>query len=193
MRSPLLFSKLEKPKVLSHSSQDILSSIVAFLLWTHWRTFTSFLNCGAQNCTKYSRWGHTSAEYSGIITSFDWLDLLCLMHRRVQFAPLAARAHCWLTLSLLSMSTPRSLSPELLSSHSSPSLHLCLAYAEILAFFWSTSLHQYWATELYSTGRLFWKVAAGAMEGISAVLTVICQVQCQLRCYSTVWFSGMVE
>ncbi|KAK4824371.1 hypothetical protein QYF61_014031 [Mycteria americana] len=60
MRSPLslLFSKLDKPKVLSHSSQDMPSSpstsFVA-LLWMHSRTFTSFLICGAQNCTQYSR------------------------------------------------------------------------------------------------------------------------------------------
>ncbi|KAK4829029.1 hypothetical protein QYF61_001804 [Mycteria americana] len=60
MRSPpsLLFSKLDHPKVLSHSSQDMPSSpFTSFvaLLWTHSRTFTSFLNFGAQNCPQYSR------------------------------------------------------------------------------------------------------------------------------------------
>ena len=76
----------------------------------HLRTFTSFLHCGAQNCTQYSRWGRTNTKYSGIITSFDWLVILCLMHLRMQFALLAARAHYWLILSLLLTSTPRSLS-----------------------------------------------------------------------------------
>ena len=54
----LLFFKADKPKVLSHSSEDIPSSPFSSLfalLWTHSRTFASFLNCGAQNCTQYSR------------------------------------------------------------------------------------------------------------------------------------------
>ena len=130
MRSPLslLFSKLDKPEVLSCSSWDMPSSpFTSFvaLLWTHSRTFTSFLNCGAQNCTQASRWGRTNAEYSGMITSFDRLVMLCLMHPRMRFALLAARAHCWLISSLLSTNTPRSLSAGLLSSHSSPNLYLC--------------------------------------------------------------------
>ncbi|KAK4826818.1 hypothetical protein QYF61_011626 [Mycteria americana] len=71
MRSPLslLFSKLDKPSVLSHSSEDMPSSpftgFVA-LLWLLSRTFTSFLNGGAQNCSQYSR----------MITSFDRLDVV---------------------------------------------------------------------------------------------------------------------
>ena len=131
MRSPLslLLSKLDKPKVLSHSSQDMPSntftSFVAFL-WMHSRTFTSFLICGAQNRTQYSRWGSTNAEYRGIIPSFDYLVVLCLMHSRMLLALLAARAHCWLILSLLSSSTPRSPSAGLLSSYSSPNLYLGL-------------------------------------------------------------------
>jgi len=40
------------------------------------------------------------------------------------FVLLAARARCWLGLSLLPASTPRSLSAVLLSSHSSPSLYM---------------------------------------------------------------------
>ncbi|KAK4829643.1 hypothetical protein QYF61_005936 [Mycteria americana] len=53
MRLPLslLFSKLDKPKDIPSSP---FTSFVA-LLWTHSRTFTSFLNCRAQNCTQYSR------------------------------------------------------------------------------------------------------------------------------------------
>ena len=53
MRSPLnhLFSKLDRTRVLSHSSQDISSSpFTSFvaLLWMHSRTLTSFFNCGVQ-------------------------------------------------------------------------------------------------------------------------------------------------
>ena len=60
MRSPLslLLSKVDKPKVLNHSSQDILSSpFTSFvaLLWTHSRPFTSFLKCEALNCPQCSR------------------------------------------------------------------------------------------------------------------------------------------
>ena len=117
-------------RVFSHSSQDIPSSpstIFVALLWTHLRTLTSFLNCGAQNFTQYSRWGLISAKYSSIITSFARLVMLSLMHPRMQIALLAARAHCWLTLSLLSTSTYRSLPAGLLSSHTSLNLDLCLA------------------------------------------------------------------
>ena len=46
------------------------TSFLAFL-WTHSRTVTPFFNCGAQNCTHYSRPGCTNAEYSEIITSSD--------------------------------------------------------------------------------------------------------------------------
>ncbi|KAK4816063.1 hypothetical protein QYF61_011071 [Mycteria americana] len=88
-RSPLslLFSRLDKPRVLSHSSQDMPSSPVTSsvaLRWTHSRTFTSFLNGGAQNCTQRSRGGHTSAEYSGMMPSLDQLVVLCLMHPRMR-------------------------------------------------------------------------------------------------------------
>ena len=95
------------------------TSFVAFL-WMHSSTSISFLNCGAQNCTWYSWWGRTN-------TWFDWLVGLCLVRLRTRFASLAARAHCWLILSLQSTSTRRSPSTGLLSSHSSPNLCLCLA------------------------------------------------------------------
>jgi len=42
------------------------------------------------------------------------------MHPRIPLAFLAARAHCWLMVNLLSIRTPRSLSVELLSSRSAP-------------------------------------------------------------------------
>lgn len=74
MGSPLslLFSKIDKPKVLRWSSKDIPSSpFTSFiaLLWTQSRTFTSSLKGGAQNATQYSGWGRTNAEHSSIITS----------------------------------------------------------------------------------------------------------------------------
>ena len=53
--------------------------------------------------------------------------MLCLMHPRMGVALCAARTCCWLTLSLLPTSTPRSLSAGLLSSLSSHHLYLCLA------------------------------------------------------------------
>ena len=120
MRLPLscLLSKLDKLKVLSCSSQDMpsspFSSFVA-LLWMHSSTFTSLLNCGAQNCRQCSRWGGTNAEYSGMIASSDGVVVLCLMHPRKGFGLWTARAPCWLLLSLMLTSTPRSLSAALLS------------------------------------------------------------------------------
>ena len=51
---------------------------------------------------------------------------LLLMHPRIPLAFLAARAHCWLMVNLSSTRTPRSLSAELLSSRSTPSLYWCM-------------------------------------------------------------------
>ena len=48
------------------------------------------------------------------------------MHPRMPLAFLAARTHCWLMVNLSSTRTPRSLSTELLSSRSAPSLYECL-------------------------------------------------------------------
>ena len=49
------------------------------------------------------------------------------MHPRISLAFLAGRAHCWLMVNLSSTRTPRSLSAELLSSRSTPSLYWCMA------------------------------------------------------------------
>jgi len=46
------------------SSSPFTSFVV--LLWMHSRTFTTLLDCGAQNCTRYSRWCHTNTEHSRI-------------------------------------------------------------------------------------------------------------------------------
>ena len=72
----------------------------------HTSTLTSFLNCGTQNCTHYLRWGCTNTKYSGIITVFDQLVILCFMNCGMQFVLSAARAHCWFIWCLLSTSTP---------------------------------------------------------------------------------------
>ena len=53
-----------------------------------------------QNHRQYSSWGHTNTKYNGTITSFDQLVLLHLMHPVMWYALLAARARCWLLLSL---------------------------------------------------------------------------------------------
>ena len=59
-------------------------------------------------------------------TSLILLATLLLMHPRIPLAFLAARAHCWLMVNLSSTRTPRSLSAELLSSRSTPSLYWCM-------------------------------------------------------------------
>lgn len=89
--------------------------------------FCIFYNCGAQNCMQYWRWGCTDAKYRRI-TSSDRLAMLSLMHSKIQFAFLAARARSWLTWGLLSTRTPGSLSAELLSSPLSPRLYLYQHY-----------------------------------------------------------------
>ena len=48
------------------------------------------------------------------------------MHPRMPLAFLTARAHCWLINNLSSTRTPKSLSTELLSSRSAPSLYWCM-------------------------------------------------------------------
>ena len=48
------------------------------------------------------------------------------MHPRIPLSFLAARAHCWLMVNLSSTRTSRSLSAELLSSRSTPSLYRCM-------------------------------------------------------------------
>ena len=48
------------------------------------------------------------------------------MHPRIPLAFLAARAHYWLMVNLSSTSTPSSVSTEVLSSRSAPSLYWCM-------------------------------------------------------------------
>ena len=56
--------------------------------------------------TQYSRWGLTSAEQKGRITSLHLLATLLLMQPRIQLAFWTARAHRWLMSNLPSTSTP---------------------------------------------------------------------------------------
>lgn len=132
MRLPLslIFPKLDKHRVLSHSSQDIpscpVTSFVA-LLWTYARTLTSFLSCVAQNFSSCSRWDLTNAEDSGTIISSAWMVLLCWTPLCWMVCPLGCQGILLGNVELLQASTPRSLSAGLLSSQSSPSLYLCSA------------------------------------------------------------------
>lgn len=98
----LLFSKLDKPRVLSHPSQK---AIVLLSFFEHiWEPSHPFIDCAAQHCTQDS--GHTSAEYSRIIPSPDHLVQQCLVPSRMQFALLVAQAHCWFSVSLLPTAFP---------------------------------------------------------------------------------------
>lgn len=95
----------------------------AALFWRHSRTLTSFLYDGiAETSTQYSRWVCTNTKCSRRITFSDW-SMLCVMHRKIQFALLAAREHRLSAESALN-SISRPLSESLFSSHSSSSLHL---------------------------------------------------------------------
>jgi len=75
---------------------------------------------------QYSRWGLMRAEQRGRITSLCLLVALLLVQSRIQLAFWAASTRCWLKLSLSSTDSPKSFSSRLLSSHSLPSLYLCL-------------------------------------------------------------------
>lgn len=85
--------------------------------------FTSFLYCGTQKFTQNSRWGHMNTVQDGTVPCLSWLAMLCLMHSRIQFALLDARAHCWFIFNLLSSIILRLFSAVLLSSPSSATLY----------------------------------------------------------------------
>lgn len=106
---------------MGQQNKDIYD--LAFLL--HSDTLSTFLNCEALNYTQYSRWGCTNIEYSGTITSFAQLVMLCLMHPMIQVALLAARAHTADSYWDAVDQNPHIPSAELLSSHSSTSLYFC--------------------------------------------------------------------
>ena len=71
--------------------------------------------------------GLSRAEQRGRIPSLDLLLLTLLdTQPRTRVAFWAASTHCQVTLSFLSINTPKSFSSGLLSIHSLPSLELCL-------------------------------------------------------------------
>ena len=73
-----------------------------------------------------SRWGLTRAELRGTVTSVVPLFTLLLMQPSIWLACWAASKHCWLVMSLSSINIYKSFTSGLLSSHSLPSLYLCL-------------------------------------------------------------------
>ena len=124
MRSPLslLFSKLTSSSSLSFSSQKGCSSpfiIFVALHWTLSNTSVYLLYWGAQHWTQHSRYGLTSTEQRGRITS---LDLLAILHLMLATVPLtfATGAHFWLAFNLVTTRTPESFSAKLLSSWVAP-------------------------------------------------------------------------
>lgn len=129
MRLPpnLLFSKPDKPKVFSHSSQDVSQLFHQFCcrLLDTFKYLHFLLKLYSPELHTISKWGCTNAKYSRIIT------MLFKNHRSVQiprmgFALLATWVHWWVIITLLSTSTTSCLSSGLLSSYSSSNLCLCL-------------------------------------------------------------------
>ncbi|KAK4818263.1 hypothetical protein QYF61_009968 [Mycteria americana] len=92
----------------------------------------SLLYWGAQSWTQCSRCGLTSAEKRGRINSLNLLETLFLTQLRIPLAFLATRAHCWLTVNLLSTRTPRSFSVKLLFSWVAPSIYGCMDFTILL-------------------------------------------------------------
>ena len=70
--SPDLLTGLPKcdwPPFTGHAFSPVTSFVA--LLWMLSSTLTSFLYCGAKNCTQYSRVGCTNPSYSRGITSLN--------------------------------------------------------------------------------------------------------------------------
>lgn len=109
--------KHPRPLFTGHAFRPYLPAVA--LPWMHSSTF---FYCGAQNCTQYLSEATTMLNIGG--ESLLRLAVLCFMHPRVQFVLLAAKACCWLVLSLLLPALP-GLPLLTCSSCSSPSLCLC--------------------------------------------------------------------
>ena len=128
MRPPLHlpFSRLNNPRDLNTSSFILPSrslSIYEALSWIALsKSSMTFSYCGAQNCMQYSRWGCT--EQSRTNPPLVQLAVLYLGHPRVCLDFIAARTCCWLMFNLLSIRNPRFIFMGLLSSLSSPSVHI---------------------------------------------------------------------
>lgn len=85
-------------KVLQHQLPQLSSSRFA-------PAPSSFLHWEASNWTLYPKWSLISTEYKGIITFLELLAVLLLLQPKTALAFFAARAHCWLLFSLLSVKT----------------------------------------------------------------------------------------
>lgn len=118
--SASFFSGLDNQSVFSPSSEDMPSCpATSILLWILSKTFTSFLNGGGQNCTKYSRPGHTSAKYNRRTTTLDG-SLFCLTHVKSSF-PFSCHG--------MLLAHAESPGPFLLSCSTATCLHLKLCSA----------------------------------------------------------------
>lgn len=80
VRSTLLLLQTVLPSALSFTGHAFSpGNSSGALLWALSRTLTFFLCCEAQNRTPYLRLGHNNIKYSGRITSFNCVYVLCLI------------------------------------------------------------------------------------------------------------------
>jgi len=102
----------------------------------------SYLNCGDQNWTQYSRCSLTSAEQVGMIMPLSLLVMPLWLQPRARFAFVAAVVFCGLMVSLWSTGIPRVLrggcggSPNtlILACCPGPSAGLCTCLLNFLLF-----------------------------------------------------------
>lgn len=91
----LLFFQTRQMKCSSLPSQDIPSSPFTSFVVFLWIHFSSLLNCVAQNCPQYPRWGRTNAEYSSTITSLSSCWCCVLGTPGCGLPCWLTRAPCW--------------------------------------------------------------------------------------------------
>lgn len=100
-----LFPRQRRPSYLSSSLYVLpIASVPPLTCST---LSTSFLNWGEQSWRRCSRCSLTSARKRGVIRSLSLPAVLLLKQPRVLLAFLAARAHCWFTMSSSSTGTSR--------------------------------------------------------------------------------------
>ena len=106
----------------SHLSQPFVTWGVFHSLHQFCRLSLEFLSSmsmpplylGGQKWIQLSRYGLTSAEQRGRITSLNTMATLQLMQPRIPLTSFATGAHFWLTFNLVSTRTPESFSAKLL-------------------------------------------------------------------------------
>lgn len=87
------------PEIFSLYIDNVLKKILKKLIcstkdlcgWTGGKV--SCLLCDTQNCREDTKWGCNNTEYRGITTAFHQLFMLYLMHPRMGFVFLAAKAN----------------------------------------------------------------------------------------------------